>query len=203
VLPIAHDAILTKDGIEDYGALDKWWKQAEKLWKAHKSKSDPGELLDRIDFHGQLSAQLTGSSIRVVYAASAGTMAAAMIEDEVVLIEHKLYWAPVSSRDEGLYLTAILNSNVVIELVRPMQPKGLFGERDIDKYVWQLPIPLYDGGNKDHAALVSLAEKASKAAAQLNLTNYKDFKRARKVVRDALQPVTLRIDELVDVLLTK
>jgi hypothetical protein len=201
VLPIARDAILTSEGIEEHSALDKWWTQAEERWDAHKSKADPGALLDRIDFHKQLSAQLGGGSLRVVYAASGNTMAAAIVDDEAAIIEHKLYWAPASSREEGLYLTAVLNSNVVIERVRPMQPKGLFGERDIDKYVWQLPIPLYDNGNADHATLVALADEATQWAQSLDLSQDRDFKRARTVVRDALQPVTARIDELVKALL--
>jgi hypothetical protein len=126
-----------------------------------------------------------------------------MVDGDDAIIEHKLYWAPVSSRHEGLYLTAVLNSNVVIERVRPMQPKGLFGERDIDKYVWQLPIPLYDNGNAAHAALVALADQATQWAQSLDLSQDKDFKRARTVVRDALQPVTARIDELVKALLAE
>lgn len=203
VLPIARDSILTSDGIEEHRALDKWWKQAEERWEAHKSKADPGALLDRIDFHKQLSSQLGGGSVRLVYAASGSTMAAAIVDDAAAIIEHKLYWSSVSSREEGLYLTAVLNSNVVIERVRPMQPKGLFGERDIDKYVWQLPIPLYDSGNAAHAALVALAEEAGEWAAQLDLSHDKDFKRARTVVRDALQPVTARIDEVVEALLAE
>jgi len=203
VLPIARDSILTSDGIEEHGALDKWWKQAEERWEAHKSKADPGALLDRIDFHGQLSAQLVAAGVRVVYTKAANTLAAALIEDPSTIIDHKLYWATASSRAEGLYLTAVLNSNVVIERVRPLQAQGLFGGRDIDKNVWELPIPSYDSGNAAHAALVALAEEAGEWAAQLDLSHDKDFKRARTVVRDALQPVTARIDEVVEALLAE
>jgi hypothetical protein len=69
--------------------------------------------------------------------------------------------------------------------------------------VWELPIPSYDSGNVAHAALVALAEEAGEWAAQLDLSHDKDFKRARTVVRDALQPVTARIDEVVEALLAE
>ncbi|MGH3420347.1 MAG: hypothetical protein ACRDOD_12260, partial [Streptosporangiaceae bacterium] len=56
---------------------------------------------------------------------------------------HKLYWAACDSIDEARYLCAILNAPVITARTTPLQSRGLFGARDIDKYVWTLPIPRY------------------------------------------------------------
>jgi hypothetical protein len=40
---------------------------------------------------------------------------AVLIEDPHSIIDHKLYWGTVTSREEGLYLCAILNSPVLTE----------------------------------------------------------------------------------------
>lgn len=75
-------------------------------------------------------------------------VAAAVVTDPAAIIDHSLYWAPISSPDEGLYLCAILNSPVLTTLVRPLMSYGK-DERHVDKYVWKLPIPLYDPTNLD------------------------------------------------------
>ena len=48
------------------------------------------------------------------------------------------------------YLTAILNSDTLTQLVRPLQARGEHNPRHFDKYIFQLPIPLYDPGNPEH-----------------------------------------------------
>ncbi len=56
--------ILSASGIEEHPALAEWWASAEDLWDANKVANDESALLDRIDFHGQLSAQLPTSAHR-------------------------------------------------------------------------------------------------------------------------------------------
>jgi hypothetical protein len=112
-------------------------------------------------------------------------LAAARISDPTAVIDHKLYWGAVSDLDEARYLTAILNSSVVTMAVRPMQARGEHNPRDFDKYVFQLPIPLYDPSDAEHARLVALAEHAEHIAAATALPDVR-FERQRKLIRDVL-----------------
>jgi hypothetical protein len=48
-----------------------------------------------------------------------------------VVVESTLYHYETNNVDEAYYLVAILNSSVLDELIKPMQSKGEFGERDI------------------------------------------------------------------------
>lgn len=68
-------------------------------------------------------------------------LAAARVSDPAAVIDHKLYWATASTIGEAQYLTAILNSDVLTQLVRPLQARGEHNPRDFDKYIFQLPIP--------------------------------------------------------------
>jgi hypothetical protein len=57
-------------------------------------------------------------------------------------------------------LTAILNSDLLLERVRPLQALGLFGGRDSDKNVFSVLIPTYSRGDSDHQAVPDLAAEA-------------------------------------------
>ncbi len=51
--------------------------------------------------------------------------------------------APVSGAADAWYLTVILNSDVLTQLVRPLHGRGEHNSRNFDEYLFQLPIPLY------------------------------------------------------------
>jgi hypothetical protein len=85
--------------------------------------------------------------------------------------------------NEGRSLTAVLSSNAVTLAVRPLQARGEHNPCDFDKYVFQLPIPLYNGADPDHLALVALAERAEQVAASVELTAVR-FEALRRRVRE-------------------
>jgi len=123
---------------------------------------------------------------RVAYTASGNTLAAAVVDDRSAVIEHKLYWAPVRSKAEGDYLTAILNAPTLSEFVRPFQSVGAFGARDFDKYLWHAPIPAFNASDPSHSALVELAARARKVAHALNFSAGTGFQAARGRIRREL-----------------
>jgi hypothetical protein len=152
----------TDDEIDDYPGLAAWWRRAEKLWNTNRS-SDRLSLLERLDYRHGLTHQFPAPAYRVVYSKGGMYLAAAWVGDSAAMIDHKLYWATVSGIDEARYLTAILNSDVLTQLVRPLQARGEHNPRDFDKYIFQLPIPLYDPTSGEHRKLVVLAERAGPA----------------------------------------
>ena len=159
-------------------------------------------LSERLDYRRGLSQQFPAPAHRVVYSASGMYLAAAIVSDPMAVIEHKLYWAAVSGIDEARYLTAILNSDALTQLVRPLQARGEHNPRDFDKYVFRLPIPLYNPGDEDHRNLVTLAERAEEAAAAVELPAV-SFQAQRRRIREALagDGVGAAINELTTALL--
>ncbi|NIL43191.1 SAM-dependent DNA methyltransferase [Salinispora arenicola] len=203
VLPLQGTEIL--DGqhreIDRYPDLARWWRQAEELWLKHRS-SDRLTLAGRLNFQNDLTGQLPGTALRVVYGKSGMHVSAALLEAPNGIVEHSLYWATVTSRSEGLYLLAILNSPALTELVRPLLPYGK-DERHIDKYVWELPIPTYDNTNPQHLRLAEIGQSEMNRIAALDLDISKNFVALRKLVRQHLldSPDADELDVLVRELL--
>jgi hypothetical protein len=181
-----------------YDGLHGWMQKAEATWEANKS-SDNFALTELLDYFGQLSAQFPLAPLRVAYAASGTNPAACILRDGESVIEHKLYWCPVSSELEAGYLCAILNSEAARKRVETYQYRGQWGARDFDKVIFNLPIPHLDPKNETHVALASASFEAEKIAAAIELPEGIKFQRARGLVRNALAEVGIakRIDELV------
>ncbi len=198
VIPVTDTAIMTPDEIEGELLLSQWWAQVEKRWDDNKGGASTTSFLERLDYHQQLSSQLPTHPVRVVYSKSGNTLAAGIVTDTVTLIDHKLYWAPVDSINEGRYLAAILNSPVLLARVTPLQALGLFGARDFDKTVFAIPFGTYTATNPDHALAVTLAERAETVAAGVPVTT--DFKKDRGSVRAALvaDGVAAALDEVIE-----
>jgi hypothetical protein len=186
---IPYDGTRLMDGtderIDRYPGLASWWRKAEQIWIENRS-SDKRTLIQQLDYMHQLRAQFPISPWRVVYTKAGNTLAACAINDHIGIIDHMLYWAPVASRDEARYLTAILNTPAINELVRPYQSVGAFGPRHFDKYVWRAPIPRFDHNKETHMRLIDLAIRAEEAVKQFELGDGGSFQAARRVIRSEL-----------------
>ncbi|MGH3947324.1 MAG: hypothetical protein ACRDSI_20145, partial [Pseudonocardiaceae bacterium] len=82
--------------------------------------------------------------------------------------------------------------------VRPLMSYGK-DERHIDKYVWKLPIPLFDDRNPTHRRLSDLGGQCAELVAGLDLGDSGNFVTLRRRVRSALaaDPSIAEINELV------
>jgi SAM-dependent methyltransferase len=188
----------TNPRLDSFPGLADWWSRAESVWDDNKGDSRL-ELLEQVDFRGKLSAQFPTPVHRILYTKGGQYLAAARIEDARALIDHKLYWATASSREEAQYLTAILNSPAITQLLAPMQSRGEHNPRDFDKLVWRLPIPLFDTTDAVHKKLVELAAKAEQFAALTDVSAHRTFQAQRRLIRQELEQrgVSQAIDALV------
>ena len=189
VLPInsTGTSILTSTEIDGQPGLNTWWDAAESVWGRLKSQADSSRLLDRIDYHGQLSAQLPIAPLRVVYTKAGNTLGAAIVRDLDALIDLKLYWTSASSEAEAHYLCAILNSTTVLDQVKPLQALGLFKGRDWDKNVFAAPFPIFESADDLHRRLSDLGRRAEELAVTVDVSSANTFQAARKLVVAALK----------------
>jgi len=204
VLPIDGREFLSgaDDRIDRFPGLAQWWRTAEQVWMDHRS-SDRLTLNERVDYHGALKSQYPISPIRVVYTKAGNYLTAATVTDDQAIIDTSLYWGAASSQEEAWYISTILNSPVLGELVAPYQSRGAFGPRHFDKYVWYPPIPEYDASNEGHHRLVELGKQASEIVAAFEIPDGVGFQRARSLLRAVLQSDGLfdRIDDEVCLIL--
>ncbi|EQD49500.1 BseRI endonuclease, partial [mine drainage metagenome] len=155
VLPILEGKLLSGSDpkIDASPRLASWWREGENLWRQHRSPTTTTDLSAWLNYQNKLRGQFPIAPVRFCYTKAGNTMAAAVVTDAHAVIDHKLYWAACSSIDEARYLEAIFNSATLTTRVQPLQSRGLFGPRDFDKYVFQLPIPIYDPAQPAHLRL--------------------------------------------------
>ena len=187
--------------IDGYPGLASWVRRAEELWA--ENASSKMTLAEQIDHMKKLTQQIPVPGIRVAYAASGMHVAAALVTDPRVIIEHAVYWAAVTTADEGRYLVGILNSPSLTQLARPLMSYGK-DERHIDKHVWKLPIPTYDPGNETHQEIVRLSGELELEIASQTFRS-KNFVTTRRDLRAYIAATTMgkeldaAVSELLDV----
>ncbi|MGC0272393.1 hypothetical protein ACO0LV_05290 [Pseudactinotalea sp. Z1739] len=169
----------------------EWWNESTALWGKHRTSSMT--LSERVDYQHTLSAQFPAAPIRVVYTKSGTRLTAGVVLDGSAVIDHALYWAPVAGMDEARYLQTVLNAAVTQAEVEPYQSRGQQGARHYDMYVWQLPIPRFDGSSELHAELVELGRGAEDVAADVDVSGV-GFQAGRTRVRKELDAAGLSED---------
>lgn len=189
------------EDLDQYPGLAHWWRRAETVWLENRS-SRRLSLVGQIDYQRKLTQQFHTEGHRVVYTKSGLYLAAAIISTPRAVIDHKLYWGSVADLDEARFLLSILNSATLTHLVRPFQGRGMHNPRDFDKYIFKLPIPVYDPAETTHLQLVSLSERAERVAAQVTLPAVR-FEIQRRFIREALvrDGAAAEIDTIVATLL--
>jgi SAM-dependent methyltransferase len=170
--------------LAQYPGLAKWWQQAEDIWNEHRS-SERLTLKERVNFQKGLTDQFPTPPYRLLYSASGMYLAAAVVSDASI-VEHSLYWGTCNTMAEARYLEAVLNSDELTKRIRPLQARGEHNPRHYDKYVWQVPIPIFDEDNKRHQELARLAEEAERIATTVELPAGRRFEALRRYVREAV-----------------
>ena len=180
-----------------YPKLAQWLEKTEAIWNEHGRKRR--SLLDQYDFFGQLCVQFPVAPIRVVYTKAGTNLAASVVADELSIIDQKLYWTSLAGWEEALYLCGILNSETLQTRVSPYQAQGQWGARDFDKYVFNLPIPRFDGNNPLHLQIFEAAQVAETVANCVSLLEGEYFTSTRRRVREALvgHGIASRLEKLV------
>ena len=203
---LVNAATLRKQGYREFA---KWMQQGEEIWETKRgSKAEKQSVYERIDYNRELSSQNPGARYIVLYNAAGTDVCATRVDTSLLpgrfVAEHKLYRSDFSTLDEADYVIAILNSRAVNSAIKPFQSMGLQGERDIEKKVLELPIPLYKSTNKLHSRLAVLSAEAHQAAADFvaTATLQKSLARQRAAVRGHLKTLMDEIDLIVGKILT-
>jgi len=208
-----------------YTKLAKWLEEAEKVWSEIRGgKAGRMSIYERLDYQRGLTAQSPRAKFKVVYLRSGTNLAATIVDIEKslrenpllngVIIESTLYHYETNDINEAYYLVAILNSSVLDQLIKPMQSRGEFGERDIHKKPLEFPIPKYDPNNEIHKRLSELGKKASEIAQRLlplilsqhgydkklaerGVLMPQEVATVRREIRERLKDLIQQIDDLV------
>ncbi len=187
------------------------WRTVSGLWDTNKKPANRLTLLGQLDYRRKLSKQIewqaatSAAALRVVYGSS-GRPTAAVLRDRDAVVDKNLFWIPCGSEPEAMYLLAVINSDVLREAVEPLRPKGLWGSRDLQKHLWNLPIPRFDSGDDLHVEVAAAGEAAAEGAArQLEGQEGVSSANARRIVRQWLadSPAGREVERAVGALLAE
>jgi hypothetical protein len=188
--------------------------KAEEAWqKFATSKAKVFSVHEWVNYRNKVTNQDPTKAFKVLYTASATYLAACVIEQtgkfelqldgstiklKAFVAESKTYWYETDSLDEANYLSAILNSTTVDQIIKPMQTRGLWGARDIHKRPLLLPIPKFKKTNSNHRRLAELGKIAQeKVRGEIpKLMKYKSIGRTRSEIRELLKDELIEIDNL-------
>ena len=185
VFPVDGNILLESGKMSQFPLLAQRWAALEAVFDANKGKSNL-TLTDRLNYQRVFSKQLPVPPYRLVYTTSGTRLAAAVLDDTDALINNRLYWVPVASRNEGRYLEAILNSGPFGVAVSKLQGIGLFGRRDFHTLPWRMAIQQFESDKRLHKELVMLSAEAETIAAGVPVPAGLAFTDARWRVRLAL-----------------
>ncbi|KPH82542.1 N-6 DNA methylase [Bosea vaviloviae] len=208
VVPMEGGVILTAASADSRGhrGLAAWLRDAEAKWNEHSNKATDGSprvtLAQSLNHLQKLTAQATKHPIRVFCSASGTRLSACWSSEDDLVVDKKAYWAAAHSIEEAAYVAAVLNTSVVLDRVRDLQPVGQRDPRDFDNLVWTLPIPEFDAAEALHQDLAAAALHAATVSARVGLPGEAHFTAKRRLIRQALvaDGVAETIERLVDAL---
>ena len=197
-----------------YPLLAKWLEKAERLWTERRKQKKKFDIYQWINYNKKLSRQNPKKKYKVVYNETGKDVVANVIDmrkrkNRVILAKATIYYE-TDDKDEAYFLTSLLNSPKVNRLIKPMQAKGLWGERGIEKKLLEIPFPRFNRKNTNHRRLAQLGLQSSKKAqAKLDriLLEFKgEIKpqhvgRIRAQLRDFLQEELKEIDKLTEIVM--
>lgn len=184
-----------------YLDLYNWIKKVQREWE---DKTDQSlTAIEWLNYRNKIEEQDSSCRYKVLYLTSGKNIASCLVDlnEEILekevdgtriplkgfVADYKTYYYETNDKDEAYYLTSLLNSPYVNELIKGLQSKGLFGERDICKKVLDLPIPKFDSSNENHKRLAELGKKCRiKAYEEMPkwCNKYKAIAWVRKGLRD-------------------
>jgi hypothetical protein len=203
---------------EGYTYIAKWFEKAQKIWEEKATKrmlKTLPRITSKIDYMGSLSSQDLSKRYVVLYNRSGSNIVSCVVDKQnlppfkvnVFFIQPRGFVAyettmfyETNDEMEAHYLCVILNSDIINEEIKPYQTKGLFGERDIVRRPFMLPIPKFNPTDQIHKRLAELSKICHEKASKIKLTK-KSVAGRRKEVREALKSEIAEINELVSKLL--
>jgi len=196
--------------INDSGASD-WFAKAQKIWdanKTEKSKDRFPRLTDRLNYNNLLSFQHPNNRYIVLYNATGKNITSCVVDrsnlpelklsgylffSKGFVADVKTWLYGTNSKKEAHFLSTILNSTILNKLIKPFQPRGLFGERAIHRRPLQFPIPMFDKENDLHNRLATIGEQLDMEVKKLVQKKY-----SKNNIKKIIKTKIIHVDDLVN-----
>jgi len=157
ILPISEQSngyrLLNINELQKGGftGIEKWLEEAQEIWRKRRTKKSERRfpsLLDRLNYNNLLTAQNPSKRYVVLYNATGSNLVSCVIDKLLLpcftvdgeeirpkgfIADVKTWFFETENEMEAYYLSAIFNSEIINEIIKPLQPRGLFGARAIHR----------------------------------------------------------------------
>jgi hypothetical protein len=205
-----------------YPEMAEWLSNAQKVWETgstEKSKERFLKVIERLNYQQLLTIQNPSKRYVLLYNTSGTNLVSCVVDRKALpdfeilkakitpkgfIAEAKTYFYETDNEAEAHYLCAVLNSDVVNERIKPLQTRGLYGERDIHRRPFMLPIPRFYAENQAHLRLAELSRIChEKIAVAKTMFTGKSAAGLRKQAKETIEVELKEINELVSSILAE
>ena len=189
-----------------------WFSKTQEIWEK-KRKAEAYTLSGWLNYHNKITEQNPRAEFIVIYNQSGTNISASLVTQAECkrigelpvrgyVIDSKTYYHYAKTEDEAHYLVGILNSTFVNEAIKPLQPEGLMGARDIHRRPFEAcDIPVFDPINRYHQLIAETAREARGELLKIVRKMETPVSRARGDARQLVASQLNKLDKLVTELL--
>lgn len=161
-----------------------------------------------LNYHNKITEQNPRAEFIVIYNQSGTNIAASLVTQAEFkrigkisirgyVIDSKTYYHYAKSEAEAHYLVGVLNTSFVNEAIKPLQPEGLMGARDIHRRPFEAcNIPAFDAKDSLHQSIAQIAAAAREELLSIVPKMKASAGTARGDARHFVQGKLNRLDEL-------
>lgn len=184
-----------------------WFDTANSLWQklaTTKSKINFPQLVHRLNYNNLMTAQNPQKRYVVLYSGTGTNICACVVDKDqptntpiipnTLVVDVKTWYYETDVGEEANYLCAVLNSPVLNDLIKPLQPQGLGGGRAIHRRPLLFSIPQYTQADDLSCSLAELGSICQRRVTELR--GGKHEKLSRGQVRNVLREELATISEL-------
>lgn len=160
-----------------FTGAEEWLEKAEEIWRkrrTEKSEKRFPSLLNRLNYNNLLTIQDPSRRYVVLYNATGTNLVSCVIDKSSLpcfiangkevkpkgfIVDVKTWFFETQNEMEAYYVSAIFNSEIINELIKPLQPRGLFGARAIHRRPLLFAIPKFNGNDDMHLKLADIGKE--------------------------------------------
>lgn len=195
-----------------FTGAEEWLKKAQEIWRkrrTEKSEKRFPSLLDRLNYNNLLTTQNPSRRYVVLYNATGTNLVSCVIDrlslpyfmvngKEVkpkgFIVDVKTWFFETENEMEAYYLSAIFNSEIINEIIKPLQPKGLFGARAIHRRPLLFAISEFDSNDDMH---IKLADIGKECHEKVKAMKFAQKNNVRAEVRKKLKWEIMEVNQIV------
>ncbi|MFQ6087794.1 MAG: Eco57I restriction-modification methylase domain-containing protein, partial [Candidatus Methanofastidiosia archaeon] len=199
-----------------FTGAEEWLKKAQEIWykrRTKKSEKRFPSLLDRLNYNNLLTIQEPSKRYVVLYNATGTNLVSCVIDKSSLpyfmanrkevkpkdfVVDVKTWFFETESEMEAYYLSAVFNSEIISKIIKPLQPKGLFGARAIHRRPLLFAIPKFDSDDDMHLKLVDIGRKCHEKVKAMKFAQKNNI---RAEVRKKLKSEIMEINQIVSKIL--